>query len=219
DLVGARRTAGVGHACRVVQHQAASAFQESTRFLMIGEIEDAAHLESRFAHHRVDDFGAALCATVLSVHRIQHHGAVSVEAHPVVWENGVGFGRDVGVRYHTYTDALRSQRRGESVEFAQCPLRDFDGGTAILGACLLESIGPGGLRVEAEVFRANHQNGAGALRRAAAAPEFPTLHNRLLHLLGGRHNSPPMPDTVPTLDAHHAESLKFAQDISAAYEE
>jgi len=28
-----------------------------------------------------------------------------------------------------------------------------------------------------------------------------------------------MPDTVPTLDAHQAESLKFAQDISAAYEE
>ena len=42
-----------------------------------------------------------------------------------------GLGGRVGVRHHAHADALRGQRRGESVEFAQCPLRDFVGDTAI----------------------------------------------------------------------------------------
>ena len=180
---------------------------------------DAAHLETGFAHHRVDDFRAPLGAAVLGVHRIQHHGAVGVEAHPVVRKHGVGLARGVGVRHHAYTDALRGQRRGESVEFPQCPLRDFAGDTAILTAGLLEAIGAGGLRVEAEVFRANHQNGAGALRRAAAAPEFPTLHYRLLHPGRGRHNSPPCPTPYPHSMRAMPRAPQFAQDIAAAYEE
>src|SRR5262245_28343547 len=42
---------------------------------------------------------------------------------------------------------------------------------------------------------------------------------RLLHPGDGRHNSPRMPDAVPTLDARNSDSEQFAEAIASAYAE
>ena len=111
-------------------------------------------------------------------------------------------------------DALAGQRRGEGVEF-RLRLR----GGLLRAARPLKAIGLRGLRVEAEMSRANHEDGGRALRSAGDDRRTPTLHGRLLHPGRGRHNSLRMSDAVPTLDARSADDARFARDLSAAYEE
>ena len=116
---------------------------------------------------------------------------------------------------HTVTPS-RGQRRGERVEFAQGLRRGYVQ-TASPG--LLETIGPRRLRVEAEVFRANHQDGAGTLRGHCRPRNFPPCIADFY-----------IPDAVgtiarqcPTPFPHSmhgtAESAQFARDIAAAYAE
>src|SRR6185503_18635614 len=92
------------------------------------------------------------------------------------------------------------------------------GGGVVGSSGLLETVASRRLGVVAEMFRPNHEDRGRALRGAAAL-RISTLHCRLLHPVSGRHNSPPMSDAVPTLDARSAESEQFARDLSAAYEE
>jgi hypothetical protein len=167
----------------VVQHQAAGAFEEAASLLVPGQVQHAAYDKPRVTHDRVDDFLAPLIAAVLGMHGVQHDRAVRMEAHPVVGEHRVGLDGPIGILGHAYRHALRGQRGGEGVEFGQRAIGNARGLPGVL-----KTVGTGGLRVVAEVPGPDHQDGAGTLK-TSSAPDFPSLHYRLLHLVPGRHNS------------------------------
>jgi hypothetical protein len=105
----------------VVQHQAAGAFEVAAGLFVVREIQHACDLETRIPGDGLDDLGPALHAPILGVHGIQHHGAIRMEAHPVVGKHGVGFARAVGVLGHADSDALALERGHERIEFRERP--------------------------------------------------------------------------------------------------
>ena len=82
-----------------------------------------------------------------------------MEAHPVVGKHRVGLGRYriVGRDYHAH--ARLAQRRGERRE-----LLERSGLGALVGGAVLKGIAGGGLWIESEPGRPDHEDGGGALR-------------------------------------------------------
>ena len=90
-LVGARRTAGIGDARAMIEHEAARALEEAAAAFFDAESRcAAARRNPSCCLHRIDHRFAPFGTAHRIVHGIQHHGAIGVEAHPVVGEHGIG---------------------------------------------------------------------------------------------------------------------------------
>ena len=61
--------------------------------LVRSQVEHPRNLEPQPVGHLIEDFAPALAAAVSALHRVEHHGAVLVEAHPVVREHRIRFWR------------------------------------------------------------------------------------------------------------------------------
>jgi hypothetical protein len=155
----------------MIQDQASRALEKAAGLLVGGEIDGPPDLEARLARHGLEDVGTPLDAAVPGLHRIEHDGAVGVEAHPVVREQRIGFPRLLRIFHHAHAHALRAERGGERVELRAGLRSDVAGANR-----MLKAIAGGGLGVEAERLRANHENRARALRRAENARNFGLLH-------------------------------------------
>src|SRR5580692_855741 len=168
--IGARRNIRVGHVPRTIEHEAAGALEVLTELLAVAQVDRA-----RDAKPDGRDFGehlvAALQTPVGRHHRIEHHGAVMMKAHPVVRENRI---RLHGAQSILDQDDLHTRPRellGQCVELAQRRLVHAlllgvraRPGCARFARVLLEHVARSRLRIESEPGRPHHQHSRCALR-------------------------------------------------------
>ncbi|MNE40538.1 hypothetical protein D3C80_1345660 [compost metagenome] len=135
-----------------IQDHAAGPFQIHTLLFQGAQIDGLTDGKTLFEH--LEHALAALQAAVLAFHRVEHQAAVGVAAPPVVGENRVRGVRRRGVLHHQHFDAVLAQGVDITIELFQrfllCLLRLEQG--------LLETVVEGGIRVEGEPRRADHQD-------------------------------------------------------------
>ena len=115
--MSARRQAGVCNAPHVIEDDAARALEEPAVQLVLREVEQAVDPASAPGGERRNQFQATFESSVAREHRIQHDGAVGMQAHPVVRKNGVRAHRCRDVGGNRHGDARRTQLQREGIEF------------------------------------------------------------------------------------------------------
>ncbi len=142
----------------MIENEASCPLQKAPLPLVMRQIQQARHLESKPFDHGVDDLPTALAPAGLGLHRIENNRSVLVETHPVVGKHRIGFDRLGGILHRAYSDALALQGPHESIEL-------HAGRRARILAVrrLLHFVGQRGFRVVTERSRPNHQDSTGTL--------------------------------------------------------
>jgi hypothetical protein len=136
-----------------VQDHAAGAFEEQILLFQRAQVDGALDGEALAQHAQYAL--AAFQAAVLALHRVEHQAAVGMAAPAVVGEDRVRGMRFGGVLYHQYVDAVLAQAVDVAVELFQ----GLCAGGLWVQRRLLEAVVGGGVGVEGEPRRANHEDG------------------------------------------------------------
>lgn len=149
-LVCPRGEAGIGDLVVAIEHHAAGTFQVETGLLVAGEVKGPVDMEG--LTKLFEDGGFAFEATIRGIHGEETDEARVMEGDPVVWKDGVGGKGFGGIIDDRYVDVIVAEDANELVEFLSGLLLGVGRGGG------LEGVVDGGFRIEAEIYRPDHQD-------------------------------------------------------------